>query len=129
VTVAVDVSYASSNDHDPTIGISDGIYFVLIKAIDKNNTPHHISEGYSGAMLENVKQIVGSSTVTSQHYSSEIKIEIRSAEKWGSCHTKHDGGYTNVGNYQCLLDLCKGVNLEIYYNDANEQYRISKANN
>ena len=24
VTVAMDVSYASSNDHDPTIGISDG---------------------------------------------------------------------------------------------------------
>ena len=27
VTVAVDVSYANNNHHDPSIGISDGMYF------------------------------------------------------------------------------------------------------
>ena len=28
LNVAVDVSYASNNDHDPNIGISDGKYFI-----------------------------------------------------------------------------------------------------
>ena len=63
-------------------------------------------------------------TVTSLCYSSEIKIQLRPAEQWGSCHTEHDGGYTNVGNYQRLLDPSKGLQLEIYRGDANEKYRI-----
>ena len=124
VTVATDISYASSNDHDPTIGISDGISFIGIKADNRTNLPCHIQDGdSSSAILEGVHQIVGP-TATSQRYSSEIKAYIRPAEQWGSCHTEHDGGYTNAGDYQCLLDPSKGLQLEIYRNHANEKYRI-----
>ena len=35
VTVAVDVSYASNNDHDPFIGISDGQSFIGYKQMTK----------------------------------------------------------------------------------------------
>ena len=35
-----------------------------------------------------------------------------------------DGGYTNVGNYQCLLDPSRGLYLEIYREDALETYQI-----
>ena len=113
VTVTVDVSYASGHDHDPSIGISDGRSFIGIKADDRTSLPCHIEDGDSSAddrtslpchiedgdnstsILKNVHQIVGP-TATSQCYSSEIKIEPKSAEQWGSCHTEHDGGYTNV---------------------------------
>ena len=115
VTVAVDVSYASSNDHDPSIGISDGMYFIGIHTPDRNDYPCIIIEGNSNtAILTQIIDINYGSTVTSQHYSSEIKIQLKPAEQWGSCHTEHDGGYTNVGNYQHLLDPSNGIYFEIY---------------
>ena len=48
-------------------------------------------------------------TVTSRCYSSEIKMQIRPTEKWGSCHTEHDEGYTYIANYQHLVDISKGL--------------------
>ena len=65
-------------------------------------------------------------TVTSRQHSSDIKMQLKPAdhEQWGSCHTEHGGGFTHVGNYRHLLDLSNGLYLEIYYNHANEKYRI-----
>ena len=120
----MDVSYASSNDHDPTIGISDGISFIGINAPDRYSNPCRVLEGKSSTVLLNPVNVNSGPTVTSRHYSSEIKIQLRPAEQWGSCHTEHDGGYTNVGNYQHLLDPSKGLQLEMYRNDASEKYRI-----
>ena len=122
MTVAVDVSYASSNDHDPAIGISDGISFNGARINDRTSTPCKIVERESSTtILTNINSI-GGPTVTSQCYSSEIKIQLKPAEQWGSCHTEHDGGYTNVGNYQHLLDPSRGLRLEIYHNNVDEKY-------
>ena len=124
VTVAMDVSYASSNDHDLSIGISDGQSFIGIYALDRNTFPCRIREGNSNtAILTHINEINGP-TVTSRRYSSEIKIQLKLAEQWGSCHTEHDGGYTNVGNYQRLLDPSNGIYLEIYRDEADEKYHI-----
>ena len=124
VTVAVDVSYASSNDHDPNIGISDGKSFIGARTSDKASTPCHIVEGESSTtILTNTNFIYGPS-VSSQRYSSEIKIQLKPAEQWGSCHTEHDEGYTNVANYKHLLEPSRGLHLEIYRSDATEKYRI-----
>ena len=90
VTVAVDVSYASSNDHDPSIGISDGRSFIGIKANDRTSLPCRIEDRDSStSILKDVHQIVGP-TATSRHYSGEIKIHLKPVEQWGSCHTEHD---------------------------------------
>ena len=124
VTVAVDVSYASSYDHDPYIGISDGLSFIGIIALDRTSHPCRIREGNSNtAILTQINGINGP-TVTSRRYSSEIKIQLKPAEQWGSCHTEHDGGYTNVGNYQRLLDPSRGLYLEIYHDNPTEKYHI-----
>ena len=124
VTVAVDVSYASNNDHDPYIRISDGMSFIGALAADRYSYPCDIREGNSNtAILTQINGINGP-TVTSRRYSSEIKIQLKPAEQWGSCHTEHDGGYTNVGNYQCLLDPSRGLYLEFYRNDPPEKYHL-----
>ena len=124
MVVAVDVSYANSNDHDPYTGVSDGMSFIGIYAQDRNSYPCRIREGNSNtAMLTQINYIYGPA-VTSKCYSSEIKIQLKPAEQWGSCHTEHDGGYTNVGNYQCLLDPSRGLYLEIYRDDTAEKYCI-----
>ena len=39
VMVAVDISYASNNDHEPTIGVSDGKSFIGYKVCDGAASP------------------------------------------------------------------------------------------
>ena len=124
VTIAVDVSYASSNDHDPYIGISDGISFVGARIRDRASLPCKIVDGESSTTILTNINAIDSPTVTSQRYSSEIKIQLKPVEQWGSCHTEHDEGYTNVGNYQRLLDPSRGLRFEIYRNNADEKYHI-----
>ena len=124
VTVAVDATYATSNDHDLATGISDGISFIGSYSKDSFAHPCVIREGGSStATLTHISDIIGPAA-TSQQYSSEIKIQLKPAEKWGSCHTEHDGGYTNAGYYQRLLDPSRGVNLLMYRGSTNEKYRI-----
>ena len=124
VTVAVDVTYASNNDHDPIIGISDGLSFIGFITHDKASSPCNHHEGDSSfGVLQNRNSLTGP-VVTSRRYSSEVKIQIRPAEQWGSCHTEHDEGYTNIANYQRLLDPSKGLYLEWYRQGNNEKYQI-----
>ena len=124
VTVAVDVTHASNDDHDPSIGISDGRSFIGFKANDRAASPCNHFEGDSNTdVLQNINHINGP-VVTSRRYSSEIKIQIRPAEQWGSCHTEHDEGYTNIVNYQHRLDPSKGLYLEWYHGSANEKHHI-----
>ena len=123
VTVAVDVSYASSNDHDPIVGISDGMSFIGYVAPDRASPCEYFEGDINTDRIQNHNHIFGP-TVTSRRYSSEIKIQIRPTEKWGSCHTEHDEGYTYIANYQRLVDISKGLLLEIYRDTASEKYRI-----
>ena len=124
VIVAVDATYASSNDHDPAIGISDGISFIGFEATDERTSPCNHYEGDSSTDVLQNRYLAFGPVVTSRRYSSEIKIQIRPAEQWGSCHTEHDEGYTNIANYQRLLDPSKGLYLEWYRNGINEKHHI-----
>ena len=124
LTVAVDVSYASSNDHDPIIGLSDGKYFIGAIVPDGSSIPCRILDGGSSTAALTSTHSISGPTVTSRRYSSEIKIQLKPAEQWGSCHTEHDEGYNHAGNYRHLLDPSKGLHLEIYHGDAAEKYRI-----
>jgi len=128
VTVAVDTNLADTTDHDIIFGISDGTSFIGFIAPDKGNYPNlspcYKFEGDVGQnILKNTKTGTGH-LVTSRKYSSEIKIQIKPNEKWGSCHTEHDGGYVNIQNYQPSLDLTKALYLEVYHADIGEKYRI-----
>ena len=128
VTIAVDTAIADGTDHDMTFGISDGVSFIGFIAHDKGNypglSPCYKSEGKVVAkVLQNIQQGNGP-VVVSRKYSSEIKIQIKPNEKWGSCHTEHDEGYVNTQDYQTSLNLSKALYLEVYRNNAAEKYRI-----
>ena len=124
VTVAVDVTYATSNEHDATIGISDGMSFIGFIAPDRVASPCYYHEGDSNTdVLQNRNHAYGTA-VTYRRYSSEIKKQIRPAEQWGSCHTEHDEGYTDIANYQHLLDPSKGLYLEWCRGNAEKKYHI-----
>ena len=62
----MDISHASSNDHDPTIGISDGLSFIGAYVPERYNIPCLIRDGDSStAVLTSVNDISGP-TVTSK---------------------------------------------------------------
>ena len=129
LTIAMDTALADSGDHDPIYGISDGTSFVGFIAVDKNNyatlIPCYRSEGDSTSnILQNVLHDSGGVTVNSRHYSSEITIQIKPNDQWGSCHTEHDEGYVNITNYQRKLDFTKGLYLQMYRHGVHEKYRI-----
>jgi len=128
ITVAMDTVLADSTDHDPLFGISDDSYFVGLQQTDQTNyhafSPcRHLEGDKDGILLKNVIDSNGP-LVASRAFTSEAKIQIRPIERWGSCHTENDGGYTNIVNYQHQLDLSKGLYLEVYRNEAHEIYRI-----
>ena len=128
VTVAMNTTIADSTDHDPVFGISDGESFIGFIAHDKDNYPtlspcHKIEGKVAATILQNTQQGSGPK-VASRTYSSEIKMQIKPTEKWGSCHTEHDEGFVNPQDYQRSLDLTKTLYLEAYRNHANEKYRI-----
>ena len=77
-------------------------------------------------VIENTiqKEREGSGPVLAYNYSSEIKVRIKPNEKCGSCHTENNGGYVNSQSYHYSLDLAKGLQFEIYREDADEKYRF-----
>ena len=114
----------------PYFGISDGERFIGFQVVDKGNyvdhRPCYLAEG------DNVKNVLTNTTTDNygltpnspQGYSSEVKIQIKPGEKWGSCHTEHDEGFVYIANYQRTLDLTKGLYFDIYRGSAGEVHRI-----
>ena len=128
VTVALDTAIANGGDHDIIFGLSDGVSFIGFQAHDKNNYPsispcYKLESRVVSTTLQNIQQGNGP-LVASRKYSSEIKIQIKPTERWGSCHTEHDGGYVNIQEYQPSLDLSKALYFEVYRQDFPERYRI-----
>ena len=128
VTIAMDTKLANDGDHDPSFGISDGKSFVGFTAYDKSNYKKHspcthIEGKTSGGLLQNLAHKKGP-RITSKSYSSEIKLQFRPAENWGSCHTEHNEGYVNIAHYYHYLDITNGLYLQMYHEDDSEKYRI-----
>ena len=129
LTIAMDTALADSNDHDPIFGISDGTSFVGFQAVDKDNyaaaVPCYNIEGdIAEETFNNRIRNINGAKANSRHYSSEITIQIKPNDQWGSCHTEHDEGLVNIVNYQRKLDSSKGLYLQMYRDDAAEKYRI-----
>ena len=125
---ALDTTVAQTDDHDPIFGISDEKRFHGFQTLDvsdfPNYSPCYRMEGDVGEMLlENRKQGGGPRT-NSTHYSSEITLQMRPTEQWGSCHIEQVDGLVNTQGYQSTLDLTNGLYFELYRHNAEEQYRI-----
>ena len=125
---ALDTTIAQTDDHDPIFGISDEKHFLGFQTLDVSDFPSYSPcfrmEGDVGeAVLENRKQGGGPRT-NSTRYSSEITLQIRPSDQWGSCHIEQVDGLVNTQGYQSTLDLANGLYFELYRHNAEEQYRI-----
>jgi len=126
--IAMDTDWADSRDHDPMFGVSDGEKFIGFFTRNKGTTtPCYKVEGddiknkLSNIVADTTGHSLSSSSVG---YSSEIKIQIKPCENWGSCHTEDEGGFVFIANYQRDLDLTKGLFLDMYRDSSPETYHI-----
>jgi len=128
LTIAMDTVLADSADHDPAFGISDGSAFIGFVALDKGNYHDHSPclhvEGDIANKILNRVHADTKGKVNSRLFPSEIKIQLKTTDQWGSCHTEHDEGHVKIVNYQRKLDLTKGLYFEMFRADSNEKYRI-----
>ena len=128
LTIAMDTILANG-DHDPIFGLSDGTFFVGFIVVDKGNygahTPCDNIEGdiTKTSFNNKVRDFTGIK-VSSREYSSEITMQIKPNDQWGSCHTEHDDGTVKIASYQRKLDITKGLYLQMYRNSAAEKYHI-----
>ena len=133
ITISLDATWANGrSDHDPHFGVSDGDRFIGFIVVDKNNyaglPPCYSAEGddVKDVLTNLVHDAAGAKLLSnpSQGYSSEVKIQIRPCEKWGSCLMEHAEGFRFIKNYQRQLDLTKGLYFNMYCHNAGEAYRI-----
>ena len=129
LTIAMDTALADSNDHDSTFAISDGTSFIGFHVVDKDNYHTHspcfnIEGDATNTYLRNTISYHTNPKVNSRNYSSEITIQIKPNDRWGSCHTEHDEGTVNTVNYQRTLDMTKGVYFQMYRAHTHEKYYL-----
>lgn len=129
ITVFHDVSIGKAEDSDIAYGISDGSRFVGFEACDKGNYPDHAPcygvEGISGVSLSSIRHIDHTSSKTKDNgYPGQFVFTLQLDERWGSCYTAQDGGFTKTTSYNNRLMFSKGLSLEVYKGDSGERVGI-----
>ena len=127
-TIAMDTVLANGN-HDPIFGLSDGNSFVGFQVVDKSDSGDHtpcynIEGDVTKTNFKNIIYDITGIKVSSRRYSSEITMQLKPNDPWGSCHTEHDEGLVNIVNYQRNLNVTKGLYFQMYWHSAGEKYRI-----
>ena len=129
ITVANDVGIGRKEESDNRYGISDGTNFMGFHIPDKasyvNRPPCYGVEGPSSSSLLHLSYINRASPRPSdKFYPGQFVITLKMDERWGSCYTVHDGGYTNSGVFSSRLVPSKGLTLEVYKDEAVERVGI-----
>lgn len=129
ITVANDVTIGTTEESDNRYGVSDGTNFIGFHVPDKasyvNRPPCYGVEGPSGSGLFGLSYINRASTkAQDSFYPGQVEFTIKLDERWGSCYTAHDAGYTNVAKFNRRLVISNGLSLEVYKDEANERVGI-----
>ena len=128
IAVFNDVDIGEKHDSDIAYGVSDGIKFVGFVMDDKGNydknAPCYRYEGISGTSLTGRQESGKTPKPSDSFYPDRFLITLKLDERWGSCLTAHDGGFTKTAVYNNRLILNKGITLEVYKQEKGEKVGI-----
>ena len=116
-------------ESDPSYVISDGQFFVGVHIRDKNNYKHASPcdplEGSSGNTMGSDRRYGSPLPKPAEsYYPGRVETRLSLSDRWGTCFTSHDGGFSSEMIFQHKLNPQKGLFLEIYADDSNEKVGI-----
>ena len=118
IVVANNISIGKSEYSNIRYVVSDGEKFVGFQTVGKNlyvsYAPCFGVEGVSGATATHMRWTGTTPKPRDSFYPGRFVFTLKLNERWGSCYTAHDGGFTSTVGYSKRLTLSKGLTLEVY---------------
>ena len=116
-------------ESDPSYVISDGQFFVGVQIRDKNNyktsTPCLLMEASSGNTFGSDRRLSSDLPKPAEsYYPGRVETKLSLSDRWGTCFTFHDGGFSREMIFQRKLNPQNGLFLEIYADDSSEKVGI-----
>ena len=130
ITLAENNTIPLEEDHDLIVGISDmhsytGFQIVSFENYPKMTPCRSIEADVGSSVLREVSFGKGGPIINyTGQFSSEVKMQLRPSENWGSCHTEQNQGYVIIQTYQHSLDPSNGLYFEFYRDNSFEHYSI-----
>ena len=123
MNVGLETAYGDTGS-DPSLVIPDGIRFIGMLTLDKNNCKHvapcYGIEGISGPTL-NHRHVDAFLHKPSESYNpGRFEIRLSLSDRWGTCFIPHDVGFSREMIYQDKLNPGNGLFLEIYCDKEKE---------
>ena len=123
VTLGLQNAIRVSSDSDPMFFISDGERGIGFDLRDGSPRCQGI-EALMGDVL-GTSTFFSSTSAQSRILSEEYILTISPSQQWGSCHFAGDSGLVSPVSYTHSIDLNRGLWLEMYREDAYEQFTIN----
>ena len=128
VTVTVHLQDPPTSDSDFLSAICDDAICYGVITLDSTNYPNvacnyvTINRGMTFSVIEN-RGVCGA-PITYTAFPNTVTITFYPANKWASFSIPPSGGYTTAFQFKRQLDLTKGLYLEVYGDNLNEEYKL-----
>ena len=118
ITVGLDASTPNAGtDHDPDIGITDGVNRNQFRLHDAGNLGAHSQCSALNAQADNPSGPNGPAP-------GKVTLIFTPYHKYGTCYTAQGAGYVNVATFNNQLDATKGISFIVTNDDPPETYRF-----
>ena len=123
ITVGLKNSIRVSGDSDPKLFISDGVRGIGFDLRDGIPRCHGM-QALMGDIMNSIT-FFSSPSAQSTILSEKYTFIISPSQLWGSCHFAGDNGLVSPVSYTQIISLHQGLWLEMYRDDASEQYIVN----
>ena len=127
VTITLHLEDPPTSDSDFLLGICDGTVCNGFWIQDSRNYPDaaclYVTMN-SGATYTIINTAKCGAPITYEHFPNTAKLAFYPVNTWASFSIPPSGGYTTAGTFTGQLDLTKGLYLEAYGNNVNEEYKL-----
>ena len=118
ITVGLDATTPNSGtDHDPDIGITDGVKHNQYRLHDITNSGAASQCAALDAQAENPSG-------SSDSAPGKFTLIFTPYHKYGACYNAQNSGYVNVATFNNQLDATKGISFGVFSQEPDERYRF-----
>ena len=128
VTITIHLEDPPTSDSDFLAAICDGTVCNGVEITDSGNYPNAACNYLtinSGVNYTEIRHTKGcGATITYTSFPNTVILMFYPINKWASFSIPPSGGYTTAGTFSRQLNLTKGLYLEAYGHDVNEEYKL-----